>query len=177
MNTPRYTLIEYTTDHGLISAVVKTDTPGTIVFGFTDHDSCVSYLRRKRQRQYLQNGEVKAIPVLPGHTKYDKELDTWYNQFLQEIDEYVTWNRVNVLQCIEKKEIDHCTITDTTELFCTRGSKGIVFTRYFYSTWGGSPSSKSTLDEAIYRREIIELIRKHKEIIINSLKLDKSFRK
>lgn len=175
-STPHYTLIEYHTDHGQISAIAKTDTPDTIIYGFTDHESCISFLRRNRQRRYLQNGEVRDIPVLPGHTKYDKELDAWYKKFLKEIDEYVTWESVNALYCTNKKEIDHCIITDTTELFCARGSKGIVFTRYFHSTWGGSTTCKSTLDEASDRRKIIELIRKHKDTIVKNLKLDRSFR-
>lgn len=176
MKTPRYTLVEYKTDHGLITAVVMTSKPDTIVFGFTDRGSCIDFLRRKRQRRYLQDKETRDIPALPGHTGHDKELDTWYQNFLKEIDKHVTWSNVKVLHCINRKEIDHCTITDTTELFCTRGSKGIVFNRYFHSTWGGSTSHISTLDGPEQRREIIELIRMHKQTIVDYLILDKSFR-
>lgn len=177
-SSPHYALIEYKTDHGLISAVVETAVPDTIVFGFTDHESCISFLRRKSQRRYLLNGEVLDIPVLPDHTRHDKELNTWYRDFLKEIYPYVTTRRTTVLHTESQREIDHCTITDTSDLECYYeplggNDRNIVFAQRTYSSWNGHSDVKVSLGSPEDRRAVIELIRKNRDAIVRELSLNK----
>lgn len=171
MKTPQFSLIEFKTNHGLISAVVKTSQPDTIVFGFTDHGSCIGFLRKNRQRRYLQNGGIEDIPVLPGNTRHDKELDTWYQDFLKEIYPYVTEKTITVLHTESQTEIDHCTITDTSDLDCyyaplNGNDRNIVFAERRYSTWYGRMDVKLSTGSPEDRRRVIELIQANKEAII-----------
>lgn len=171
-STPRYTLIEYNTDRGLISAVVETVVPDTIVYGFTDHNSCLSFLRSNSQKRYLQNNVILNIPELPGHNRHDKEMDAWYREFCQEIDGYVTSKEIKVLHTVHVTEIDYCTVTDTKDLYCGRKGDKIVFSTEEYSSWSGSLSHHST-ESPKDKTQIIELIREHRDAIVKELTLAK----
>lgn len=164
---PKYTIIEYRTDHGPISAVTLTSKPDRIVFGFTDRTACTEFLRRKRARNYLLNGETIQLEPLPQHTDRYKRCKDWLEEFSRRIAEHLPV-RNPVLRIEKKKEIDHCTITDTQTLELTVIDKNPVFILHNDSTWG----THETLHTDRKPEELIrvtEFLQEHSEEILQNL--------
>lgn len=135
---PTYTVVEYRTDHGIISGLVKTDEPDRLLWGFTDRQSCIEQLRKKHARQYLLNGKITTIEPLPQNTPRYKRCKQWLEEFIRKISVRTAADGKPVYTCERKDEIEHCSYTDQYSLYLEKTEKGPVLHLHLYSGWNGS---------------------------------------
>lgn len=134
--TPKYTLIVYGTDHGTIAAVAKTENPKRIVFGFTSPEDCIEYLKKKRQKRYLLDGNPVAIPSINV-----QKTNHFLENFLLRVNAFLPASEMQdteVLTIEMEREVEHCPFTDTESLHLEKKGGRPVLTLYTYSGFNGS---------------------------------------
>ena len=169
MADPKYTITEYRTDHGTISAVTLTAEPDRIVFGFTDRKACTEFLRKKRARNCILNGKILQLEPLPQHTDKYRRCKDWLEEFVQKNAKYLSDK--NPIFSIEKKhEIDHCIITDTYSLRIMLVQSRPVIVLDHYSSFNGSRQTKRTDMDPKGFIEVVEFMMDHSEDILKNLR-------